>query len=83
MPKVSVLTPLYNTDPAMLKEAIESVLNQTFTDFEFILLNDSPENTMLDDIVASYHDKRIVYVKKREKSRHLRFAQQATYPCSG
>ena len=66
MPKVSVLTPLYNTDPAMLKEAIESVLNQTFTDFEFILLNDSPENTMLDDIVASYHDKRIVYVKNEK-----------------
>lgn len=66
MPKVSVLTPLYNTDPVMLREAIDSILGQTFTDFEFILLNDSPENTELDKIVASYNDPRIVYTKNEK-----------------
>lgn len=48
MPKISVLTPLYNTEPDQLKEMIESVLAQSFSDFEFLLLNDSPDNTELE-----------------------------------
>ncbi|MBE6462073.1 MAG: glycosyltransferase [Alphaproteobacteria bacterium] len=63
MPKVSVLTPIYNTNPLYLRECIDSVLRQTFTDFEFIILNDSPENTDLDEIVESYLDNRIKYIK--------------------
>ncbi|MCQ2741190.1 MAG: glycosyltransferase [Alphaproteobacteria bacterium] len=65
-PKVSVLTALYKTNPNHLREAIESVLNQTFTYFEFLLLNDSPEDTELDKIVSSYKDKRIKYFKNEK-----------------
>ena len=36
MPKISVLMPLYNPEEEHLREAITSILNQTFTDFEFI-----------------------------------------------
>ncbi len=63
MPKVSVLTPIYKTNPEYLRECIESVLNQTYTDFEFLILNDSPDDEYLDEIVNSYKDKRIKYVK--------------------
>ena len=66
MPKVSVLTPLYNTNHKFLKEMIESILNQTFDDFEFILLNDSPNNKELKDIVLSYKDNRIIYIENEE-----------------
>ncbi len=59
MPKVSVLTPLYNTDPLFLREMISSVLNQTYRDFELILLNDSPDNLTLESIVHEYSDPRI------------------------
>lgn len=62
-PTVSVLLPIYNTKVKHLREAIESVLNQTFSDFELIIINDSPENTELDTIVASYNDPRIRYEK--------------------
>lgn len=62
-PRVSVLTPIYNTNPAHLREMIESILNQTFTDFEFLILNDSPENAEIEKIVKSYKDKRIKYFK--------------------
>lgn len=62
-PKVSVLTPLYNTKEQHLRECIESILNQTFRNFEFILLNDSPDNKELAKIVKSYNDPRIVYVE--------------------
>lgn len=63
MPRVSVLTPIYNTNPAHLREMIESILNQTFSDFEFLILNDSPENKEIEKIVKSYPDARIKYIK--------------------
>lgn len=64
-PRVSVLTPIYNTNPAHLREMIESILNQTFTDFEFLILNDSPDNTEIEKIVLEYakRDKRVKYSK--------------------
>ena len=38
-PQVSVITSVYNCEKYMA-EAIESVLSQTFTDFEYIIIND-------------------------------------------
>ena len=63
MPKVSVLTPIYNTPIEHLKETIDSILTQTYTDFEYLIVNDSPDNTELDDFVRSYDDPRINYIK--------------------
>lgn len=65
MPRVSVLTPIYNTNPTHLREMIESILAQTFTDFEFLILNDSPENREIEKIVLEYarRDKRVKYAK--------------------
>lgn len=62
-PKVSVMTSIYNTNPKHLRECIESILNQTFKDFEFIILSDSPDDTALDEIVKSYSDPRIKFFK--------------------
>lgn len=64
-PKVSVLTPIYNTNPTHLREMIESILAQTFSDFEFLILNDSPDNKEIEKIVLAYakRDKRIKYSK--------------------
>lgn len=61
-PKVSVLIPVYRTPEAYLRQAIESVLGQTLRQFELLILNDSPEDTSLEKIVASYQDPRIRYV---------------------
>ena len=60
MTKVSVLMPVYKTNEQYLREAIESILNQTFTDFEFLILDDCPNDTR-ERIVKSYKDKRIKY----------------------
>ena len=62
MPKVSVLMPVYKTDEKYLREAIESILNQSFTDFEFLILDDCPQDDR-EEIVKSYADKRIKYSK--------------------
>lgn len=68
MPKVSVLTPIYNTNPVHLKEMIESILNQTFKDFEFLILNDSPENKEIEKIVKQYtkKDNRVKYYVNKQ-----------------
>lgn len=69
MPKISVLMPVYNTEEEYLREAIESILNQTFTDFEFIIINDGSDNNA-EDVILSYNDKHIKYIKK-EKNQGL------------
>lgn len=57
MPRVTVLMPVYNGGK-YLNEAIESILNQTFTDFEFLIIDDgSTDNSV--QIIQSYQDYRI------------------------
>lgn len=57
-PLVSVLMPVYKTAP-FLREAMDSILSQTFSDFELIVLDDcSPDNA--EDILDMYSDPRIV-----------------------
>jgi glycosyltransferase involved in cell wall biosynthesis len=61
MPRVSVLLPVYNTRPEHLREAIDSILAQTFADFELLILNDCSTNANVEEVVKSYTDPRIVY----------------------
>lgn len=60
-PLISVLMPVYNGEK-YLKQAIDSILNQTFNDFEFIVLNDGSTDRT-EKIILSYGDQRIKYVK--------------------
>lgn len=65
-PRVSVIMPAYNVEK-YVTEAIESILNQTFTDFEFIILNDgSTDNTA--KIIEKYakQDKRIKFINNKK-----------------
>ncbi|MDC5363159.1 glycosyltransferase [Acinetobacter baumannii] len=61
---VSVVLPAYNAE-LYLKEAIDSVLSQTCTDFELIVLNDGSIDRT-EEIILSYNDSRIVYVKNEQ-----------------
>lgn len=57
MPKVSVLMAVYN-DQRYVREAIASILNQTWTDYEFLIVNDgSTDDTRA--IITSFDDPRI------------------------
>lgn len=63
IPKVSVIMPVYNGDK-YLREAVDSILSQTFTDFEFIIINDgSTDRTR--EILESYYDQRIRLVHQK------------------
>ncbi len=66
MVKVSVLTAVYNTPEQYLREAIESILAQTYTDFEFVILNDASPDENVEKVVKSYNDKRIRYYKNEQ-----------------
>lgn len=66
MSKISVVMPAYNAEK-YIGEAIESILNQTYTDFEFIIINDgSTDRTK--EIIDSYNDSRIVYLENEKNS---------------
>lgn len=58
--------PVYNTKEEYLRASIESILNQTFTDFEFIIVNDGSTNNA-EEVILSYKDNRIKYVKQENQ----------------
>ena len=65
MPVVSVLMPTYNAEK-YLKEAIDSILNQTLTDFEFLIIDDNSKDKTK-KIIGKYNDKRIKLIKGPQK----------------
>lgn len=62
---VSVLMPVYNTKEQFLREAVESILNQTFKDFELIIILDCPTDGSA-AVVRSYHDDRIIIIENEQ-----------------
>ncbi len=64
---ISVILPVYNGEK-YLKEAIESILNQTYTNFEFIIIDDGSKDSSL-EIIREYEkeDERIVVVSRENK----------------
>ena len=66
MPRVSVLLPVYNTKEEYLRAALDSVLNQTFQDFELLIVNDCSTDENVGRVVRSYDDPRIRYVENEE-----------------
>jgi len=63
-PLVSVLMPVYNGEK-FLDEAIKSILNQTFKDFELLIVNDASKDESL-NIIKSYKDKRIKVIDNKK-----------------
>lgn len=67
-PKVSVIIPAYN-QADYLGAAIQSVLDQTYQQFELIVVNDaSPDHTRM--VVQQFQDSRLIYIEHPE-NRHL------------
>lgn len=67
MPKISIIVPIYNVEN-YLSKCIDSILDQSFGDYEIILVNDgSTDNS--GNIINKYHkkDKRIIAVHKENR----------------
>ena len=63
-PKVSLVMKVYNGEK-YLREAMESILSQTFTDFEFLIIDDGSKDSSA-EIVRSYQDKRIRFLQNEK-----------------
>ena len=65
-PKISVILPVYNSE-LYIKETIDRVLNQTFSDFELLIIDDcSTDKTV--SIIKEYSDERICLIEKEKNS---------------
>jgi glycosyltransferase involved in cell wall biosynthesis len=64
-PKISIIMPVYNSEK-YLKDSIESIINQTFRDFEFIIINDGSTDNSL-KIIKEYTklDERIKIIDQK------------------
>ena len=60
--KVSIITPVYNTPKKYLRECIDSVLAQSFTDFEFLFCDDGSK-PYIKKTIEKYNDDRIFYYR--------------------
>ena len=73
-PLVSVIMAEYNTNTDLLKESIQSILNQTYDNFELILIDDCGFNSnVLNEIIESFNDRRIK-LYKNESNKGLIFS---------
>ena len=79
MPKVSVIMCEYNTPLNILDEAVNSILNQTFEEFEFIIIDDSVKG-YFKDYSKKYNDSRIkVYSNSGNKGLVYSLNKAITY----
>lgn len=62
-PKITVLMPVYNCE-LYIREAVDSILNQTYTDFEFLIIDDASSDETV-KILKSYCDPRIQIIEKQ------------------
>jgi len=65
-PKVSVVIPTYKR-PHLIRRAIQSVLNQTYKNFEIVIVDSSPDNET-EKVVNSFNDKRIKYIHNKVRT---------------
>ncbi len=80
-PRVSVVMPVFNGE-RYLREAIDSILTQTYKDFEFIIVNDgSTDNS--ESIIQAYDDPRIVYLKNEQNSKICVTLNKGLYAARG
>ncbi|WJS95137.1 glycosyltransferase [Flavobacterium johnsoniae] len=65
-PKITVLMPVYNCE-LYIKEALESILNQTFSDFELLIIDDASSDSTV-SIIKNYNDSRLRLIEKDKNS---------------
>ncbi len=73
--------PVYNAEK-FVAEAIDSILNQTFKDFEFLIINDGSSDQS-ESIVNRYGDKRIRYIKNNSNLKVAETLNKGIYLAKG
>lgn len=81
MTKVSILMPVYNSEQ-YLAEAIDSILIQTFKDWELIIINDGSTDSS-ETIIRNYQDSRIYYIRNTENLKLIKTLNKGLDYCHG
>lgn len=70
MPLFSIVVPLFNTPDNLFREMVESVLKQSYANWELVLVNASPDNSALVDMIetAKNNDARIKVIELASNS---------------
>lgn len=71
MPKVSIIMPVYNVEK-YIDASIQSVINQTYTDFELILVDDGSTDSspqICDDYAEKYHNIRVIHTENNNRAK--------------
>lgn len=82
-PEISVLMSVYAESADAITVAVESILNQTFTNFEFILVNDNPtkaDTRKLLDTLSKKDDR--IHILTNDRNRGLGYALNAAIQSS-
>lgn len=66
-PIVSVLMPVYRTEPRYVRQAVESVLAQDFDAWELVVVED-PSDRMAQGVINDYQDSRIRYYPNAQRT---------------
>ena len=69
---VSVVIPTFNR-LAKLEKSINSILNQSFRNFELIVVNDSEDEESVIELINGFKDKRIKYFKNLAYGKSLNY----------
>lgn len=83
--KISVIMGVYNEEENWVRESIESILNQTYKNIEFIIILDNPENIKLKEIIKEYskNDERIRFYINEKNLGLINTLNKAVYLSKG
>lgn len=81
-PMISIVVPLYNTPELFLKQMIESVLKQSYENWQ-LCLADASDNDRAMSVIQYYSDARIVYVKLKENGGISKNTNEGISLCEG
>ena len=70
-PLISVIIPVYNVKPKLLKECIDSVLNQTYQNFEICIADDHSTNEETIKVLKEYEKNKKINIVYRKKNGHI------------
>lgn len=70
-PKISILIPTYNVSEKLLKECLDSVLNQSYTNYEICIADDKSTNIETLNTLKEYEKNDKIKITYREKNGHI------------
>jgi len=71
-PLISIILPIYNSNAKWLTLSLESILSQSYTNFELIVINDASTNSIGDTVsLFLTKDKRIKYIYNKKSSKGI------------